>query len=289
MSCSPHIAYGNAYNSCKIKAQPLISSVTLQTTQPSTQQTHALTRYFRVARVMFHTCVGLVVASVLFPFAGNQLKTRLIQWWCTGLLAAFNIQVRKTGAVPNANNVLTGTMFVANHISWSDIHALNSVIPLRFIAKSEIKNWPVFGFLVSKANTLFIDRSKKQDAKRTIEIAHSSLQDGDNLCFFPEGTTTDGTEIKPFKSSLIQAAILAKSSIYPVALHYPNTDGSINTEVAYAGETTLAESMRNMLLQKKPVIELHFLAPITPAEYAAMDRRALTLHIEGLIRRQLMR
>jgi len=266
----------------------LISSVTLQTTQPTLHPTNILTRYFRVARVVTHTCVGLVVASVLFPFAGNQIKARLIQWWCTGLLAAFNIEVKKTGLPPNENTVLTNTMFVANHVSWSDIHALNSVIPLRFIAKSEIKNWPIFGYLVSKANTLFIDRSKKQDAKRTIDIAYTSLQSGDNLCLFPEGTTTDGTEMKPFKSSLIQAAILAKSPIWPVALHYPNADSSINTQIAYAGETTLIESMRSMLLQKKPVIVLHFLAPITPAEYEAMDRRTLTLHIEGLIRKQLM-
>lgn len=267
----------------------MISPVTLQTIHPSAQHTHALTRYFRVARVAIHTCVGLLVASVLFPFAGNQIKTRLIQWWCTGLLAAFNLKVKKTGAIPDNDTALSGAMFVANHISWADIHALNSVVPLRFIAKSEIRNWPVFGFLVSKANTLFIDRSKKQDAKRTIDIAHSSLKDGDNLCFFPEGTTTDGTEIKPFKSSLIQAAILAKSCIYPVALHYPNADGSTNTKVAYAGDTTMAESIQNMLLQKEPVIELHFLPPMQPSEYAAMDRRALTLHIEDLIRRQLMR
>jgi len=266
----------------------LISSVTLHTTQPTTHQTNAITRYFRVARIVCHTCVGLVLASVLFPFTGNQIKARLIQWWCTGLLAAFNIQVKKTGLLPSENTALSNTMFVANHVSWSDIHALNSVIPLRFIAKSEIKNWPIFGYLVSKANTLFIDRTKRQDAKRTIDIAYSSLQSGDNLCLFPEGTTTDGTEMKPFKSSLIQAAILAKSPIWPVALHYPNADSSINTKIAYAGETTLVESMRNMLLQKNPIIVLHFLAPITPAEYAAMDRRTLTLHIEGLIRKQLM-
>jgi 1-acyl-sn-glycerol-3-phosphate acyltransferase len=179
-------------------------------------------------------------------------------------------------------------MLVANHISWSDIHALNSVTPLRFIAKSEIKSWPIFGYLVTKANTLFIDRSKRQDAKRTIETAYASLQSGDNLCFFPEGTTTDGTEVKPFKSSLIQAAILAKSHILPVAIHYPNPDGSINTKIAYAGETTLVESMRNMLLQQKPVIVLNFLAPISPPDYEAMDRRLLTQHIESLIRKQLM-
>lgn len=178
-------------------------------------------------------------------------------------------------------------MFVANHITWSDIHALNGLVSLRFIAKSEIKNWPVFGYLVSRANTLFIDRNKRQDAKRTIEIAQKSLQAGDNLCFFPEGTTTDGTEIRPFKSSLIQAAILADATVWPVAIRYPNTDGSINTKIAYAGETTLIESMQQVLSQKQPIVELHFLAPISPAEYAAMDRRELTLHIEGLIRNKL--
>lgn len=178
-------------------------------------------------------------------------------------------------------------MFVANHISWSDIHALNSIISLRFIAKSEIKNWPIFGYLVSCANTLFIDRNSKKDARRTIEVASKSLLAGDNLCFFPEGTTTDGTVIKPFKSSLIQAAIVATATIFPVAIRYPNQDGGINTSIAYAGETTLIESMQQMLLQKQPVIELHFLTPITPAEFINKDRRELTLHIEDVIRKKL--
>lgn len=182
---------------------------------------------------------------------------------------------------------LANTMFVANHISWSDIHALNSIVSLRFIAKSEIKNWPIFGYLVSSANTLFIDRNSKKDAKRTIDIATQSLLAGDNLCFFPEGTTTDGTIIKPFKSSLIQAAITAKATIWPVAIRYPNPDGGINTNIAYAGETTLIAAMQQMLLQKKPVIELHFLAPIAPDEFTGKDRRELTLHIEDVIRKKL--
>lgn len=242
-----------------------------------------------MVRISLHTLLGLAIASILFPFTGNQIKAKLIQWWCSKLLAAFNIQVEVVGSPPTSTTFSSNTMLVANHISWSDIHALNSLVPLRFIAKSEIKNWPIFGYLVSKANTLFIDRSKRQDAKRTIDIAYTSLQNGDNLCFFPEGTTTDGTEIKPFKSSLIQAAILAKSTIWPVAIHYPKPDGSINTKIAYAGETTLVESMHSMLLQKEPVIVLHFLTPISPSEYADMDRRSLTLHIESLIRKQLVR
>lgn len=260
---------------------------TLPITDNPIDPTHIVIRYYRIARVVGHTLLGLIISAALLPFAGHHFKNRLIRWWCRRLLAAFNMQVVSFGLTPEHHALLTKSMFVANHISWSDIHALNGMIPLRFIAKSEIKNWPIFGYLVSKANTLFIDRSNKKDAKRTIEIAHMSLESGDNLCFFPEGTTTDGTEIKPFKSSLIQAAILANATIFPVAIRYPNKDGSVNTAVAYAGETTLIESMQQILLQKRPVIELHFLEPIKPEIYASLDRRELTLHIEGLIRNKL--
>ena len=270
-----------------MKTDLQLSAFTLPVSNINTTHTNIITRYFRVCRIILHTLLGLFIAAVLFPLTSSQLKSRLIKWWCGRLLKAFNMRVVSFGHTPTKNTPISKTMFVANHISWSDIHALNGLISLRFIAKSEIKNWPIFGYLVSQANTLFIDRNKRQDAKRTIELAHKSLQAGDNLCFFPEGTTTDGTEIKLFKSSLIQAAILANATVWPVAIRYPNPDGSANTAVAYAGETTLIESMQQILLQQQPVVELHFLAPLSPADYVAMDRRELTLHIEGLIRRKL--
>ncbi|CAN4267255.1 PlsC 1-acyl-sn-glycerol-3-phosphate acyltransferase [Methylophilaceae bacterium] len=164
-------------------------------------------------------------------------------------------------------------MFVANHISWSDIHALNSKIALRFIAKAEIRSWPIFGYLVAKANTLFIDRSKKQEAAKIVNITAASLIAGDNLCFFPEGTTTDGKQVLPFKSSVLQAAISANSVIWPVAIRYVNKDGSINTNMAYAGETVLIESMLEVIKQKNALVELHFLSPI---KTSGKDRHDLT-------------
>ncbi len=231
----------------------------------------------------------MLIASLVLPLASKSLKLRLIRWWCRRLLAAFNLRVISQGHIPLKNEPLRKIMFVANHISWTDIHAINSVVTLRFIAKSEIKSWPVFGYLANKANALFIDRDKRHDAARIVNTAALSLEAGDNLCFFPEGTTTDGTELQPFKSSLIQAAIQANATIWPVAIRYPCSNGSINTGVAYAGETTMRESMQQILLQKYPVVELHFLAPITIAELADQDkdRRTLTLHIEYLIRNKL--
>lgn len=250
-----------------------------------------------MARIIIHTLLGLLIATLVLPFAGSARRAQLIQWWCKQLLAAFNLQVRTHGHVPNNTTQPhathfhatqpRATLFIANHISWSDIHAINSVVRVRFIAKAEIRQWPIFGYLVSRANTLFIDRSRKRDAKRTLDAAVQSLQAGDNLCLFPEGTTSDGSTVLPFKSSLIEAAILAKASIWPVAIRYPHPDGGINTEAAYAGDTTLVASMQKLLRQRQPVIELHFLAPMTADATTPHDRRALARHMETLIRQQL--
>lgn len=156
-------------------------------------------------------------------------------------------------------------MFVGNHISWTDIHAINSTIPVRFIAKIEIQSWPVFGYLVSKSGTLFINRSIRKDAARIVDMTTESLLAGDNVCLFPEGTTTDGTHTLPFKSSIVQAAVNANASIWPVAIHYPLPDKRPNTLMAFAGETNMMESMAHILNMKNPVVELHFLAPVACA------------------------
>ena len=238
--------------------------------------------------MIFHTIIGFVIAGLILQFASKPLKLKLISWWCKHLLGAFNIRVTYTGNVPKKPQTLQNCLIVANHISWADIHSITSLIPTRFIAKSEIKSWPIFGYL-AKTNALFIDRAKRQDAVKTVNMAKQSLLSGDNICLFPEGTTTDGTQLKPFKSSLIQAAIEAKSTILPVVIRYTLADGSPNIEAAYAGETTLPESMQLMLSQKKPTVSLHFLAPITYADFLNqhLDRRSLTQHLEDLIRHEL--
>ena len=251
--------------------------------------TNRITRYFRIGRIATHTLAGVIIASAILPLASKPLKRRIIKWWSSHLLIAFNIRVVSHGHIPQVKDQLNTTMFVANHISWTDIHALNSLIALRFVAKSEIRSWPVIGYLTYKANALFIDRAKRQDAARIVDTAANSLASGDNLCFFPEGTTTDGTVMKRFKSSLIQAAIQSNATIRPVAIRYPTPSGGANIGVAYAGETTMHQSMLSILSQKHPVVELHFLAPIVISELVEQDkdRRLLTQHIEQLIRNAL--
>jgi 1-acyl-sn-glycerol-3-phosphate acyltransferase len=224
------------------------------------QQTSYLTRIYRVIRIAVHILAGISITATILPFTSKATRLALTRWWCKSLLDCFNIKVITHGTLPDANTL--STMFVANHISWVDIHSINSIIPLRFIAKIEVESWPVFGYLVSKSGTLFINRNIRKDAARIIDITTDSLKEGDNVCLFPEGTTTDGSHILPFKSSIVQAAINANAMIWPVAIYYPMPNGKPNTKMAYADETTMAESMAQMLNLKHPVVALHFLTPI---------------------------
>lgn len=236
------------------------------------KKTSLPTQLFRLTRLALHTLYGVVVAATILPGVSGIKRESIIRRWSQQFLDILNLKVIAKGHIPNAD--VHGTMFVANHISWLDIHALNSIRPVRFIAKSDIRAWPVIGWLVAQANTLFIDREKRQDASRMVNTVAESILAGDCLCYFPEGTTTDGTELRPFKGSLMQATIDTDTSIRPFSVRYPNPDGSINTAMAYHGETTLWQSLRMVLAQKQAVVELDFAAPI---ESAGHERRGLCL------------
>lgn len=241
-----------------------------------------ITRIFRVIRIVLHMFNGMLIATLLLPRLSARQRDRVISRWAHGLMQVMNIRVVVKGSPPHPD--IASAMLVGNHVSWVDIHALNSVRTVRFIAKSEVRDWPVFGWFARKVNTFFIDRQRKQDTSRMVAEAVSSLQAGDCLCYFPEGTTTDGTELKPFKGSLMQAAIDADSMVWPVTIRYPREDGSANTEMAYWGDITLMQSIAKVLACRKPVVELDFAPPISPAGH---DRRSLTLQARQAIASRL--
>lgn len=223
-----------------------------------------------------HIAVGIAILATVWVFCEQVTRDKLIRWWSKGILWRFNIKVVTFGQTPSLNQ--ESSMILANHVSWIDIYALNSVIPVRFIAKSDINNWPVFGYLARKSGTIFINRTSRKDTARIVNKTAESLLNGNNVAFFPEGTTTDGTTLEHFKSSLVQAAIQANSTIRPLAIRYPNPDGSANTSLAYAGETTMAESMMQALKTKQPIVELHFLPTIDsqPSNRQVITQKAHT-------------
>lgn len=232
--------------------------------------------------MVLHTLYGIFIAGLILPRLSSQRRDMVISRWSRTLLDLLNIEIVTHGEVPPRG--LSNTMFVANHISWVDIHALNSVHTTRFVAKSDIKQWPIFGWFAIKVNTLFVDREKRHEAGKVVNSAKQALLNGDCICFFPEGTTTDGTEVKPFKGSLLQAAIDAKSEVWPFTIYYPDEENKPNTEMAYWGDMSLIESMQLIIKQRKSTVVLDFSSPIKATDF---ERRVLSTHIRQAITSRL--
>ena len=132
---------------------------------------------------------------------------KMVPFFHAGTCRILGIEVSKSGEM----SVARPTLYISNHISYVDIFILGC-LPAFFIAKSEVAAWPVFGKLAEFQNTLFIER-KAGRAKQQLEILKNHLRQENSLTLFPEGTSTDGVHVEPFKSSLFEAANLTDSTV----------------------------------------------------------------------------
>lgn len=223
----------------------------------------------RACRLCIHLGAGLLLA-IAYPWFGLQRRRRILQRWSAGLLAVLNISV--TFAAKGEIQEGHSGLIVSNHVSWLDVFVLNSVIPMRFVAKSEVRSWPVIGWLCARAQTLFIERGKMRSAARINTSMAELLQQGESLAVFPEGTTTDGTQVAHFHSSLLQPAIDACSQVHPIAIRYQNYRGDISHDAAYIDDVSLGQSIWRILCS--PHLQVRLL--LTPAlDVRGVERREL--------------
>jgi 1-acyl-sn-glycerol-3-phosphate acyltransferase len=163
-------------------------------------------------------------------------------------------------------------LIVSNHISWLDIFVLNAVAPMRFAAKSEVRDWPVIGWLCLRAGTMFIERGKARDAARINLQLAKLLAQGECLGVFPEGTTTDGDTVGHFHSSLLQPAIDAACMVHPVALRYLDRQGRTNKAAAYINDVSFGRSLWQILTANSIRVSITTCLPIDAYN---LERRAL--------------
>ncbi|MDE2003746.1 MAG: 1-acyl-sn-glycerol-3-phosphate acyltransferase, partial [Betaproteobacteria bacterium] len=237
-------------------------------------------RAARAMRTVLHLFEGLATTVVVFPWLSADSRRHRVRRWSSRLLRMLAVEVRMVGALHEGGNVL----IVANHVSWLDIFVLNSVQPMRFIAKSELARWPLLGRLVRDVGTLFVERSRRHDAHRVTIEAHEALASGDVVAIFPEGTTTDGTRLLPFKSSLLQPIVNAQGAVQPVAMRYRAPDGSLSTAAAYAGDTTFLASFWRICGERRIGVDV-ILPPALPVQ--RRHRRELASSAEAAIREAL--
>jgi 1-acyl-sn-glycerol-3-phosphate acyltransferase len=205
---------------------------------------------------------------LVFPWAGARRRERLVRDWSRRLLGLCRVTVEPA---PGAE-ALAHAMIVANHVSWLDIFVINSLYPCRFVAKAEIRRWPVLGWLVACAGTVFISRGNRRNLRHIFEGLVGVLEQGERVAFFPEGTTAKQGELLPFHANLFEAAIDAKVAVQPYALEYLDDRGRHHPAVEYVDSTTFVDSLL-MILGGGPVRAR--LACLAPIDAAGAHRRDL--------------
>jgi 1-acyl-sn-glycerol-3-phosphate acyltransferase len=239
-------------------------------------------RLYRVARLLLHVFGGLLEIALLFPFYGRLRRNRAVGRWSARLLGILRVCIRMRGHPPDDQQ--RGAVLVANHVSWLDIQVIHSVWQVRFVAKTEVRGWPVIGWMSARAGTLFVERGKGRHAARINRTIHEAISRSDPIGIFPEGSTTDGTELMRFHASLLQPAVVNGALVYPVALRYRDENGDVNLDASYVGDTTLAESLRMILAQPFIVAEMIFLPPIDAGN---KSRRELAAQTQSAIAAEL--
>ena len=195
------------------------------------------------------------------------------------LLRLFGIQCERVGATPSGPALIAG-----NHLSWLDIVAALATWQCTFVAKHEVRDWPVIGWLARSLGVVFVDRTRKRDLLRAIPALERALADGELVLLFPEGTTTAGDGILPFRSALFEAATRAGVPVYPLALsgHVTQRDDGSTPVICWLGEETLVANIKRLVAARG----LGFSLCLGPPIATAVDRKQLAARTRDAVVRQ---
>jgi len=240
-------------------------------------------RVFGMGRVVVHLTWGAATMALVFPLIGPDRRRRIAKRWSDGVLDIFGLTLEVEGK-PLPHRDAGPVLMVGNHISWVDVYAYLSVADFRFIAKSEVKAWPLIGWFARNIGTIFVERDRPRDAVRVGRELRDALDAGHAVCLFPEGTTTDGSVVLPFSSVLISAAVDTGVPVQPVSIAYRRPDGGACTRAAFTGDATLVGSIWELAGGGRSVVKLSFLEPVPTA---GVDRRALARQAEDAVRASL--
>jgi 1-acyl-sn-glycerol-3-phosphate acyltransferase len=237
---------------------------------------------WRLARIWLHVFHGMAIMALRFGSYDAAAKQRMVGWWSAKLLRVAGLRLQVQGT-PRPG----GTLVVANHVSWLDIAAIHAGCPqARFVSKADVKHWPLLGWMITNAGTLYIERERKRDAMRMVHDMAAALQRGETVAVFPEGTTGAGEQLLPFHANLLQAAIAVEAPIQPVVLRFSEPGQRFSVSAQYIGDTTLLQSIWRVITARGLAVQVQFLPPQASAH---ADRRALAATLQGEIQQALDR
>ncbi|MCA8979723.1 MAG: 1-acyl-sn-glycerol-3-phosphate acyltransferase [Planctomycetes bacterium] len=181
---------------------------------------------------------------LLQGLVGGRGRRGLRRAWARCVARLLGERIEVSGKPPAAPFVL-----VANHLSYLDILTLMSELDCVFVAKSEIAGWPVLGLLARTTGTIFVERTRKSQLPEVLDSVARALEGGSGVVFFPEGTSSRGATVLPFKTSLFEVALRAGLPVHTASLHYEVPSGATPAwlSVAWWGDMTFADHFLRLL------------------------------------------
>ncbi len=188
-------------------------------------------------------------------------------------LQIFNCFPEVSGPVPKSG------LLVSNHLGYLDILAISSVTPAAFVSKAEVRGWPIFGWLAKIGGTIFVQREHRlQVGAANIEI-QAALAEGALVVVFPEGTSSNGETVLPFRASLLEPALRGGYEISIACLRYELVDGDAKQEVCYWGDHTFFPHLLNLLGKRQIRATLRF----EPFRRTTDDRKELAKELHAAV------
>ena len=221
---------------------------------------------------------GAINNALMCGLGGNCPGSKRAAWLqitCRRLLRIFKTEIKTVGSIPKSG------LLISNHLSYLDILVLSTITPCMFVAKREVRSWPVFGYLAKVGGTIFVDRERRTRVGETMTEIEAALKDGALVVLFPEGTSSNGETVLPFKSSLLEPATRQTHALYASHIRYHLEDGDVGEELCYWRDGhTLLPHLTNLLSKKNIRAEVRF----TQLREASSDRKELAkqLHSEIL-------
>ncbi|MFY0684386.1 MAG: 1-acyl-sn-glycerol-3-phosphate acyltransferase [Balneola sp.] len=172
-----------------------------------------------ISTVFFYVIITICLLPSIIGLKGNRWSPYFLSIWGRVVCKIIGLTITVKGDAPKPPYFL-----ISNHLSYIDIFLLISCTPSVFIAKSEVLSWPLFGFMSKTVGMLFIDRNKKKDVKRVNKLISERISDTQGILLFPEGTTSKGSSILPFKASLLAYPAEVGIPVHYVTIHYSTSE-----------------------------------------------------------------
>lgn len=234
--------------------------------------------YTAIAFLVYIPFYGLLK---LFGLSTGPLRNLYMRSWARAAGIGFNMKVKVVGDVPQPPFFL-----VSNHLSYIDILPLYYALKCTFVAKKEVRGWPLLGFVVMAMDVIFIDRSRKRDVKRVNEIISKAMDRHQGIVFFPEGTASPGEKLLPFRPSLLEFPAETETPVYYATIHYETSEGDMpaRESVCWFGGESFGGHLWKMAMNDRVDCTIRF----GPEPVVSNDRKELASQLRKKMKAQFV-